>query len=202
MSGSSEGDAEGGEGSAWVTGVLAEGGNRHARVDPNDSLGLRVPLDVGGAVTGGVDVAVEDLDAHHQRAKTAGAQIVQELTDDGYGRRCGDDLEGDPWGSATTARRTRRWMASRAGADFPGAAHSAVMVTQRRQQTRVSARCGLVGYTRLVMPTSGSRRVAWQRSVVRREHLTALTDSSPSTCATAASATRQPGPCCLAATDA
>jgi hypothetical protein len=65
------GSSQGGEGSAWVTGVLAEGGNRHARVDPNDSLGLRVPLDIGGAVTGGVDVAVEDLDAHHQRAKAA-----------------------------------------------------------------------------------------------------------------------------------
>jgi Glyoxalase/Bleomycin resistance protein/Dioxygenase superfamily len=202
MSGSSEGDAEGGEGSAWVTGVLAEGGNRHARVDPNDSLGLRVPLDIGGAVTGGVDVAVEDLDAHHQRAKAAGAQIVQELTDDGYGRRCGDDLEGHPWGFGDYRPSDEEVDGLAGGSRLPGAAHSAVMVTQRRQQTRVSARCGLVGYTRLVMPTSGSRRVAWQRSVVRREHLTALTDSSPSTCATAASATRQPGPCCLAATDA
>ena len=47
---------------------------------------------------------------------------------------------------------------------------------QPRQLRRASAMCGHVGLTGLVMPTSGSRRVAWQRSVVRREHLTALTD--------------------------
>jgi uncharacterized glyoxalase superfamily protein PhnB len=64
----------------------------------NDTLGLRVPLDIG-AVTGGIYVAVEDLDAHYQRAKTAGAQIVQELSDDGFGRRySAHDLEGHLWG--------------------------------------------------------------------------------------------------------
>jgi uncharacterized glyoxalase superfamily protein PhnB len=64
----------------------------------HDTLGLRVPLDVG-AVTGGIYAAVEDLDAHYQRAKAAGAQIVQELTDDGYGPRySAHDLEGHLWG--------------------------------------------------------------------------------------------------------
>src|SRR6266571_3067865 len=52
----------------------------------NDSLGLRAPLDIG-AVAGGIYVAVENLDAHYQHARAAGAQIVQELTDDGFGRR-------------------------------------------------------------------------------------------------------------------
>jgi uncharacterized glyoxalase superfamily protein PhnB len=63
----------------------------------HDTLSLRVPLDIG-AVTGGIYAAVEDLDAHYQRAKAAGARIVQELTDDGYGRRySAHDLEGHLW---------------------------------------------------------------------------------------------------------
>jgi uncharacterized glyoxalase superfamily protein PhnB len=36
-------------------------------------------------VTGGIYVAVENLDSHYQRAKATGAQIVQELTGDGSG---------------------------------------------------------------------------------------------------------------------
>jgi uncharacterized glyoxalase superfamily protein PhnB len=60
----------------------------------HDTLGLRVPLDIG-AVTGGIYAAVDNVDAHHQRAKAAAAQIVQELTDDGYGQRySAHDLEG------------------------------------------------------------------------------------------------------------
>ena len=106
MSGSSEGDAEGGEASAWVWACWRRAGTVMLGSIQTMALASRVPLDIGGAVTGGVAVAVEDLDAYHQRAKAAGAQIVQELTDDGYRRRCGDDLEGHPWGSATTARRT------------------------------------------------------------------------------------------------
>jgi len=48
----------------------------------NDTLGLRVPLDIG-AVTGGIYVSVEDVDAPYRRARAAGAPIAQELTDDG-----------------------------------------------------------------------------------------------------------------------
>jgi uncharacterized glyoxalase superfamily protein PhnB len=62
----------------------------------NDTLGLRVPEDDG--VTGGNYVAVDDLDAHYERAKGAGAEIVQELVDDGFGRRySAHDLEGHLW---------------------------------------------------------------------------------------------------------
>jgi uncharacterized glyoxalase superfamily protein PhnB len=62
-----------------------------------DTLGLRVSLDIG-AVTGGIYAAVEDLDAHYRRVQAAGAQIVQELTDDGYGRRySAHDLDGRLW---------------------------------------------------------------------------------------------------------
>lgn len=50
-------------------------------------------------ISGGVYVAVDDPDAHHDRAKAAGAEIVSELADQPYGSRdyaC-RDLEGNTW---------------------------------------------------------------------------------------------------------
>jgi len=44
-------------------------------------------------------VALDDPDAHHDRAKAAGAEIVRELTDQDYGSRdyAAKDLEGNTW---------------------------------------------------------------------------------------------------------
>jgi uncharacterized glyoxalase superfamily protein PhnB len=44
-------------------------------------------------------VAVDDPDAHHDRAKAAGAEITRELVDQPYGSReyGARDLEGNPW---------------------------------------------------------------------------------------------------------
>ena len=60
--------------------------------------GLSAPREVGG-LTGSVYVVVEDPDAHHERAVAAGAQIVQELTDQDYGSRdySARDPEGYVW---------------------------------------------------------------------------------------------------------
>ncbi|WP_214325565.1 VOC family protein [Nonomuraea sediminis] len=47
----------------------------------------------------GIYIAVEDPDAHHDRAKAAGAEITMALTDQPYGSReyaC-TDPEGNPW---------------------------------------------------------------------------------------------------------
>jgi uncharacterized glyoxalase superfamily protein PhnB len=63
-----------------------------------------------GAPTGGIYVVVDDVDAHAERARAAGAEIVQPPEDQDYGGRnytC-RDLEGnvwsfgsyDPWSSA------------------------------------------------------------------------------------------------------
>jgi uncharacterized glyoxalase superfamily protein PhnB len=63
-----------------------------------------------GAPTGGIFVVVDDVDAHAERARAAGAEIVQPPEDQDYGGRnytC-RDLEGnvwsfgsyDPWSSA------------------------------------------------------------------------------------------------------
>ncbi len=48
-------------------------------------------------------LVVEDPDAHHDRARAAGAQIVRELTDTDYGSReyTARDLEGNLWSFGT-----------------------------------------------------------------------------------------------------
>lgn len=64
----------------------------------NDTFGLRVPREIG-AMTGGVYVAVEDAKAHYEHAKAAGAEIIQELTDNAFGLRyTALDPEGQLWG--------------------------------------------------------------------------------------------------------
>jgi uncharacterized glyoxalase superfamily protein PhnB len=48
-------------------------------------------------------VVVEDADAHHARAKAAGAEIVRELEDQDYGSRdySARDFEGNVWSFGT-----------------------------------------------------------------------------------------------------
>jgi uncharacterized glyoxalase superfamily protein PhnB len=50
-----------------------------------------------------VYVAVDGIDAHHDRAKAAGAEIVQELRDTDYGSReyGARDIEGNVWSFGT-----------------------------------------------------------------------------------------------------
>ena len=52
-----------------------------------------------------VYVVVDDPDAHHDRAKAAGARIVYELTDQDYGSRdyAAEDPEGNVWSFGTYA---------------------------------------------------------------------------------------------------
>jgi len=54
------------------------------------------PFDLGGCC---LYVAVDDPDAHHARAKAAGAVIMMELTDQDYGSReyAARDPEGNVW---------------------------------------------------------------------------------------------------------
>lgn len=46
-----------------------------------------------------IHVAVDDVDAHYERARSAGAEITRELADNDYGSReySARDLEGHPW---------------------------------------------------------------------------------------------------------
>lgn len=54
---------------------------------------------VAEVVPTSVYVAVDDTDAHHERAVAAGARVVRELTDTPYGSRdyAALDLEGNTW---------------------------------------------------------------------------------------------------------
>lgn len=56
-----------------------------------------------GAATQGVYIRVADIDAQYDRAKAAGAEIIQELQDTDYGSRefALRDPEGHPWGIGT-----------------------------------------------------------------------------------------------------
>jgi uncharacterized glyoxalase superfamily protein PhnB len=53
---------------------------------PHDGPFGRSPRELGG-VTGSIYVVVEDVDAHHARAKEAGAEILREPNDTEYGSR-------------------------------------------------------------------------------------------------------------------
>jgi PhnB protein len=60
-----------------------------------------------GQATIGIHVYVDDVDAHYERAKAAGAEIVLEPTDQEYGDRRYDatDLEGHRWYFAQQVRQ-------------------------------------------------------------------------------------------------
>ncbi len=68
--------------------------------DPGDQY--RNPKELG-AVTVGIHVYVDDVDAHYERARAAGAEILMEPTDQEYGDRRYDalDPEGQFWSFST-----------------------------------------------------------------------------------------------------
>jgi PhnB protein len=72
-----------------------------------------------GQTTVGIYVEVDDVDAHFERARAAGAEILQEPADQEYGDRRYDaaDLEGHHWHFAQKVRRVtpEEW-----GATVPG----------------------------------------------------------------------------------
>jgi uncharacterized glyoxalase superfamily protein PhnB len=58
-----------------------------------------IMISKAGGAGKGVYVAVDDLDAHHDRAKAAGAEIIMEPADQSYGSRdyAARDPEGNDW---------------------------------------------------------------------------------------------------------
>jgi uncharacterized glyoxalase superfamily protein PhnB len=90
-----------------------DGGVMHAELGVGESvfmIGSAGGTDIGvqppqrlGAATAGVYVVVEDVDAHCDRARGAGAEIVREPEDTPYGSReyMARDPEGHPWSFGT-----------------------------------------------------------------------------------------------------
>jgi uncharacterized glyoxalase superfamily protein PhnB len=78
-----------------------DGGQLYLGAPPS---GFRNPATVGR--TSIVHVLVSDVDAHHDRAKAAGAEIVEELNDLPFGHRrytC-NDTQGHQWSFAQVIR--------------------------------------------------------------------------------------------------
>jgi uncharacterized glyoxalase superfamily protein PhnB len=67
-----------------------------ASASAKDSLRRITPAQAGGAVTSLCYAVVDDVDAHYERAKAAGAEILMPPTDEDYGGR--DYVCRDPGG--------------------------------------------------------------------------------------------------------
>ncbi|MGH2587927.1 MAG: VOC family protein [Dehalococcoidia bacterium] len=67
-----------------------------------DAMGWMSPRDLPG-VNQTISVYVEDVNAHYERAKAAGAEIVLDIADTNYGSRgySARDLEGHFWNFGT-----------------------------------------------------------------------------------------------------
>jgi uncharacterized glyoxalase superfamily protein PhnB len=81
---------------------LEAGGNVVMVGSTGVGLDIRSPRQLGGA-THCMYLVVDEPDAHYQRAREAGAEIVRELNDTDYGSReyvC-RDLEGNLWSFGT-----------------------------------------------------------------------------------------------------
>lgn len=77
-----------------------EGGVHHAEMSLGPGIVMFGP---GDPSSQGIYVAVEDADAHFERAKAAGAEIVREIEDTDYGSReyTARDPEGHLWSFGT-----------------------------------------------------------------------------------------------------
>ncbi|MDQ3821902.1 MAG: VOC family protein [Actinomycetota bacterium] len=77
-----------------------DGPVQHAEISLGPGI---VMLGEGDRSDRGIYVAVDDADAHYERAKAAGAQIVRELEDTPYGSReyTARDPEGNVWSFGT-----------------------------------------------------------------------------------------------------
>lgn len=69
----------------------------------HEATGALTTPTIADVRTGGIVLQVPDVDAHHQRAKAAGATILREPTDEDYGQREYGlrDPEGHDWYIAT-----------------------------------------------------------------------------------------------------
>ena len=79
---------------------------------------VKTPVDLGGMNTQTAYIIVEDIDAHYQSSKAAGAEIVLEIADQDYGGRLYScrDPEGYIWnfGSGSKSKKVDRWFANKA----------------------------------------------------------------------------------------
>jgi uncharacterized glyoxalase superfamily protein PhnB len=89
------------------------------REDPTDAI---VPPRLSGSAGGGIVIHVTDVDAHHERARAAGADVLYAPRDEDYGQREYGvrDPEGHLWWIATPARSPAQDAASGVGTEANG----------------------------------------------------------------------------------
>lgn len=80
-----------------------QGTVQHAEVSLGPGIVMFGPGDPKADQAHGIYVAVEDADAHYERAKAAGAEILSEIEDTDYGSRgyTARDPEGNVWSFGT-----------------------------------------------------------------------------------------------------
>jgi uncharacterized glyoxalase superfamily protein PhnB len=76
-----------------------DGELQHVELRLGDDVIMPAPLRIGEPGHAQLYVVVDDADAHHDRAKAAGATITMELRDTDYGSRdyAAADPEGNTW---------------------------------------------------------------------------------------------------------
>ena len=81
----------------------ADGEIEHVELRYGDAVIMPTTTRSGEPGHAQIYVVVDDPDAHHERAKAAGAEILRELADTGYGSReyVARDLEGNLWSFGT-----------------------------------------------------------------------------------------------------
>ena len=91
---------------AWLTEAFGFGEVAAHKDDTGKIVHAEMRFDTGLVMLGSGDmpaaavyVAVDDPDAHHDRAKAAGAEIIRPLTDQDYGSRdyAARDPDGNEW---------------------------------------------------------------------------------------------------------
>ncbi len=83
--------------SGGMHGEMSLDGQRIMLGQGSKSWGMLPPVELQAA-TMGVFVYLADVDAHHDRARAAGAEIVHPPKDESYGRTyTARDLDGHPW---------------------------------------------------------------------------------------------------------
>jgi len=76
---------------------MSFGGQRIMMGQGSRQWGMLPPSELRAA-TMGIFIYLPDVDAHHERARAAGAEIVHPPTDEPYGRTyTARDLDGHPW---------------------------------------------------------------------------------------------------------
>jgi uncharacterized glyoxalase superfamily protein PhnB len=76
-----------------------DGRIRHAELRFGNGIVMFGPAGAEPRITAGIYIVVDDPDAHCERARAAGAEIVRELEDTDYGSReySAKDPEGNGW---------------------------------------------------------------------------------------------------------